>query len=123
MNVDEFINAIFVRFPPSNISEYHTIEDTYGEYRNALTTNDEYDYEKALADVIANYEYKNAPSPYYLLGHLRNRVIKKTRRYVKFSSLWADKKGLSYEFGVEYSIEQTTRELKNMGFSNIRRYR
>lgn len=120
MNLDEFICEVFVRFPPSNINEYHTMEDAYGEYRIALTTDDKYDYEKALSDLIASYEYKNAPSPHSLMGYLRNRVIYQKRKYATFPSIWADKNGHSYEFGVEIDKEKTTKELIAMGFSNIR---
>lgn len=122
MNLDEFINAVFVRFPPKNISEYHTIEDCFGEYRIALTNDEEYEYDKALTDLIANYDdkYGKTPSPIELKGYLKNRIIRKPRRYVRFPSIWGDKCGQSYEFGIEYSKEQSVRELIAMGFTNIR---
>lgn len=122
MNIDEFINAIFVRFPPDNINAYHTLEDAYGEYRNALRSDCTFDYAKALNSVIAEYEYKSAPSPSVLRGHLQKFKISTPARSYRMLNVWGDKDGRSYQFGVSWgeTVEQTKKALAAQGFSNIR---
>lgn len=124
MNLEEFIRAVFLRYPPKNTDEeYHTVGDCIQEYKTALSKSfDTYDYKAALEDIISNYnpKYPDSPSVPILKEFLKGHILKRNAKYKKFQSIWADRNGYTYEFGIEINPEQTEKELKLMGFTNIR---
>lgn len=73
MNLDEFIDAVFLKYPPK-ISIYKPIEDWYGEYRLALTSEDEYDFQAAYNDFSKNYRYSQVPFPNTLRTYLQRHI-------------------------------------------------
>lgn len=74
MNVDEFIDAVFMKYPPKT-SNFKTLEDYYGEYRIGLKTSIDYDYRAAYEDLCANYQYSSTPYVYTLKNFLKNHIV------------------------------------------------
>lgn len=123
MNVNEFVNKVFLRYPP-DIKGDDTEEDLMLDYIKALSTGKEYDFENAFIDLMRSFRFKSLPTAKILLETLEQNEIKpekNTYKKLEFPSLWAQKEGHWYEFGIEpeIGVSVTTRVLSRKGFINI----
>ena len=123
MNLDDFVNKVFLRYPP-DLKGNDTEEELITDYIKALTTGKQYDYDNAFFDLMRSFRFKCLPTAKILLETLEQNEIKtEQQKYnrLEFSSLWAQKGGHWYEFGVEpeVGISVTVRALSKQGFINI----
>lgn len=123
MNVNEFVNKVFLRYPP-DLKGDDTEEDLMLDYIQALTTGKEYNYDNAFIDLMRSFRFKTLPTAKILLETLEQNEIKQKKQEkkdVEILSLWTQKNNRWYEFGVEpdVGISATTRALAKQGFINI----
>lgn len=124
MELTEFVNKIFNRFPP-DLKGNDTIESITEDYISALDTGKDYNYDNAFIELMRSYSFKTLPTAKIILETLnRNEILNKGRKEnTKFQSLYAfsPKHNHWYEFGIEPDIGEsaTVRSLVKQGFTNI----
>ena len=122
-NITEFVSKVFLRYPP-DIKGNDTEEDLMLDFIQALSTGKKYDYDNAFIDLMRSFRFKSLPTAKILLETLEQNEIKtEQQKYnrLEFPSLWAQKGGHWYEFGVEpeAGTSVTVRALSKQGFINI----
>jgi len=112
MNVDEFIDAVFTKYPPK-VSAFKPIEDLYGEYRIGLKSENHYDYEAAFNDLRANYQYASTPYTATLKQYLKKHIIHDDnplvlhlRRIKNAPKLDFDKQSAEYKANIKAKLAQ-----------------
>ena len=124
MELKEFVNKIFTRFPP-DIKNGDSLESQLNDYLLAVDNGKNCDYEKAFIDLMRSYSFKTTPPAKIVIEILNQNTIKEAviSKPREFKSMFADKNGYTYEFGIEPEIGEweTKRRLIKMGFINIRK--
>lgn len=122
MQLNEFVNKIFLRFPPE-IRGNDTLENRILDYTMALDTGKEYNYEKAYIDLLRNYSYKTTPPEKIVLEILQQNEIKTPMpksKAIEWENILADIKGITYEFALNCSFGEARTILEGKGFTNVR---
>ena len=123
MNFKEFADKIVEKFPPDE-KEIERDKNYLVDWVKAISLDGEFDYERAFYELMRSYSYKTLPSAQKVTDILKFFKIKQNyQKCPKFTSIWADKGELTYEFGIEETEEKTRKELIKMGFKNIRMQR
>ncbi len=121
MNIQEFVNKVFLRYPPA-IRGNDTEEDVMVDYLKGLTTGKDYDYEEAFTDLMRSYPHKTLPTVKFLLEILqKNEVFEsKKSQWQRLKPLWAFKKRW-YEFSIPPGSNESEacKWLVSKGFGNI----
>ena len=122
MNINEFVNKIFLRFPP-DIKGNDTFESLLCDFLKALNTGKEYNYENAFIELMRNYGYKTTPSPKIVLGILSQNELKQptvTTKSPQWDNVEADFGGITYEFALNCPFGEARTILEGKGFNNVR---
>lgn len=122
MNLEEFVNKIFNRFPP-DIKGDDTYESLLFDYTRALDNGKEYEYDNAYIDLIRSYSFKTTPPPKIVIEILAKNEIKKPiekKKAIEFENILADKFGISYEFALNCPFSEAIKILEGKGFKNVR---
>jgi hypothetical protein len=126
MNFMEFLNRVFLFFPPK-VSEGLTIEEIYETYEKTLNIGKKYNYDNAFSDLMRTRLSSKTPTCGEIANVLdRNEICEEkplVEKCIEFRTIIAYKKGHgNLEFGIEPGMteEQARRNLIARGFSNIR---
>ena len=87
-------------------------------YKQVLKPN--IDYDRLYEYMLTNYAGSSAPSPAFLLKNATYIQDTNKSEYPEFETIIAEKNGLSYDFGIETTYNDTVKWLKKNGFINIR---
>lgn len=122
MTVDDFFSKLFKLYPLDSRNGSAWM----AEYRKVIT--DETALEETWDILIRTYSGVSAPKPAWFQSNSvskkqieQQEKLKNSPDYIEFPSLWAQKDGHWYEFGVEpeVGISVTVRALSKQGFINI----
>lgn len=120
MNFKEFADKIVEKFPPKD-EDLEKDPNYLVDWVKAISLDGVFDYERAFYALMRCYEYKTLPNAKKVTEILRfYKLNYNYQKHPKFTSIWAEKGGLTYEFGIEETEERTRKELIKMGFKNIR---
>lgn len=122
MDLNEFVNKIFLRFPPEIRGE-DTLENHMYDYTRALDTGKEYNYDNAYIELLRNYSFKTTPPAKIVLEILTKNEIKKTienQKSITWENILADINGMTYEFALDCPFGIARTNLEKRGFTNVR---
>ena len=122
MDLNEFVNKIITRFPPS-INEGDNLESFISEFTRALQIGGNYNYDDAFIELWRSYSFKTTPTPKIVVEILKRYEIKSEKiesKSVEFETLIAEKNGIPYDYGIETTYNDTVKWLTSKGFTNIR---
>lgn len=119
MNLQEFANKILRRYPPDEQDDEFTTD-----FLKALDIGGNYDYDNAFTELMRSFAFKTTPSAKLIIEILKRNVIKEEKKPPApvIGSIYADKDGYTYCYGVESEIGEwkTTQWLLKNGFTNLR---
>ena len=122
MDLNEFVNKIFLRFPPE-IRGNDTFENHLFDYTAALDTGKDYDYQKSYVELMRSYSFKTTPPAKIVIEILNKNEIKKEVTKVKpieWENIEADINGMTYEFALDCPFGEARTNLEKRGFTNVR---
>lgn len=122
MDLNEFVNKIITRFPPS-LNGGDTLESFISEFTRALQIPGSYNYDDAFIELWRSYSFKTTPTPKIVIEILKRFEIKQENKKpntIEFETIIAEKGGYPYEFGIETNYNDTVKWLVRNGFKNIR---
>lgn len=129
MNLYEFLNRIFLYYPPE-INEALTLETIYSDYTKCLDNGTNYNYDEAFLQLLRNYKYRKTPPVIDLISVLNaNKIANLEQPKKDDGCVWdgtivgTAKNGVDYEFAIEkgLSFEDARQNLVKRGLTNIRK--
>ena len=128
MNLYEFLNRIFLYYPPET-NEALTLETIYSDYTKCLDNGTNYNYDEAFLQLLRNYKYRKTPPIIDLISVLNsNKIVSLDQNKKDDGSVWegtmiGTKNGVDYEFAIEkgLSFEDARQNLVKRCLTNIRK--